>query len=324
MKLGADAIRARGTDVRSTRTTAMAPTRATTRHLLAAVDEVLVRRDNAAADLIAALAVLLVPSGLTPKRLSDLAKRAFVEVAASAARLRNGKINHSKAAVLTGLARFEVKRLLRTVERHERATLAAPVDRVMIGWLTDSLFTSPSGYPRRLAVEGATRSFAELVRRYGGDVTHRSVLDELRRLDVVHVSSSGRFVTLTLGPKSEWRRVSTRLSAVVPTLANAAKTAANATRTGRGLSTSGLRLFARDALELSMIRERVNPAVQTLVTGLAESLGRSNSDAALDAAYELSVNVFVSDGPLRQLESARSSVKGVKRGRTGNRKKASR
>jgi hypothetical protein len=292
----------------------MASPRATTKSLLAAVDEVLRRRDDAATALLSAFALLLVPCGITPKRFNELARCAFVEVAAQAARMRNGKINHSRVAVLTGLPRPEVKKLLfaRNRERQDRGVLAAPIDRVIVGWLTDRQFTSNSGYPRKLAIEGTPRSFARLVKEYAGDVTHRSVLDELCRLGVVKALKSPSRVALANIAKSEWRRVSARLTSLVPTLADAAHAAASASLMGRNISVSSIRLPARDLLQLSMMKDRVSPAVESLVGGLAESLGNARSWPA-DGAYQLAIDVVLSDGPTHERDSLRSSRKPPKR-----------
>lgn len=280
----------------------MADKRPSRKRLLASVDKVLLKRDVAAADLLRALAILLVPAGLTPRRFGELAKRAFVEFAASAARLRNGKINHSKVAVLTGLSRTEVKRLLATeeIERADRTASSAPIDKVIIGWLSDPRYLSRSGVPRRLPIESASRSFIELVKSYGGDVTYRAALDELQRIGAVRISRRQRNATVRLGHSAAWSRIVGQLSSVAPTVADAIRTAADTALSGRAVAISRLRLYARDPLELSMVRERVNPAVQTLMAGLTESLKRPNTDATKDLAYELTLSVLVSGGRCRR------------------------
>lgn len=280
----------------------MADKRPSRKRLLASVDKVLFKRDVAAGDLLRALAILLVPAGLTPRRFGELAKRAFVEFAASAARLRNGRINHSKVAVLTGLSRTEVKRLLAAeeIERADRTASSAPIDKVIIGWLSDPRFLSRSGVPRRLAIKSASGSFIELVKSYGGDVTYRAALDELHRIGAVRISRRQRNATVTLGHSSEWSRIVAQLSSVAPTVVDAIRTAADTALSGRTVAISRLRLYARDPLELSMVRERVSPAVQTLMAGLTESLKRPDTDATKDLAYELTLSVLVSDGLRRR------------------------
>ena len=51
--------------------------------------------------------------------------------------------------------------------------------------MRDREFVDAKGEPRPLAGDGGTPSFVELVRRHGGDVPARAVLDELLRVGVV-------------------------------------------------------------------------------------------------------------------------------------------
>ena len=71
------------------------------------------------------------------------------------------------------------------VERYHRAT------RVLTAWAREPDFRDGSGRPALLPVEGEG-GFAELVRRFGGDVPHRAVLDELLRVAAVERTRDGR------------------------------------------------------------------------------------------------------------------------------------
>ena len=62
--------------------------------------------------------------------------------------------------------------------------------RVVGGWVRDKDFCDAAGNPRVLALqEGA--SFAELVRRFSGDIPFRAVLDELLRVGAVETLDDG-------------------------------------------------------------------------------------------------------------------------------------
>jgi hypothetical protein len=291
----------------------MAVKRSFRKYPLSSLDKVIQRRDKAAAQLVAALATLLVPTGVTPKRFGDLAKRAFVEVAAAAARMRNGKVNHSKVAVLTGLSRLEVKRLLSRefFARDERGTLSAPVERIIEAWISEPDFSFSAGRPRRLRITGRSKSFADLVKRHGGDVTHRAVLDELQRLGAARRSPDKRYVSVVLEAKSNWNRISGHLSALTPIVVDAINSATDSTFFGQPPSISRVRLYARDPLELTLIRERVGPAIQTLVTGLRESLKGPDRDPEKHAAYALTMNILLSGGPRRKNDQLLPSSRGT-------------
>lgn len=124
---------------------------------------------------------LLLRQGIGAGELADLCKAVYVEAAAEAYRQKSGRVNQSRVAIVTGLTRAEVKRLLAspriTQTRYDwhrhRAT------RVLLGWHQDPDFLDRRGHPRQLPLRGKKASFAALVRRYSGDMPVRAMLDEL-------------------------------------------------------------------------------------------------------------------------------------------------
>ena len=119
----------------------------------------------------------------------EVARWVFVDVALNDPALsldRRGKQFKSRAAILTGLSRKEVMRLSRQaapgldgdiVSRNRAA-------RVVAGWLMPP-FVDGRGAPRILPVKGNGESFSHLVRRCGGDVPYRAIMDELLEIGVV-------------------------------------------------------------------------------------------------------------------------------------------
>lgn len=79
--------------------------------------------------------------------------------------------------------------ILSVGERYNRAA------RVLTGWVRDADFADASGNPRELAISavGAINActFAELARRYSGDIPCRAVLDELIRVGAVEKTPTG-------------------------------------------------------------------------------------------------------------------------------------
>lgn len=140
------------------------------------------------------LASGLLASGMTAKSFAELASRVFVEVAAETSTFLNGSVNHSRVAARTGLSRARVRRLL-SADRYNRVNCGeSPMERVVLGWRSDRRFTDPNRRPRFLKVSGP-RSFALLVKRYGGDLPHRAVLEELRKIGAV--TTTGNLVRLS-------------------------------------------------------------------------------------------------------------------------------
>ena len=150
--------------------------------------------------LAAALARILHPmfrivlrNNMSFKAFLDIAKRAYVEVAANEFHIPGKKQSVSRIALLSGLTRKDVQRLLEAPaandsdagERYNRAA------RVVAGWVRDKDFSDADGQPLALPQDGAKTSFAELVRRYSGDIPPRAVLDELLRVGTVEKLPDG-------------------------------------------------------------------------------------------------------------------------------------
>jgi hypothetical protein len=143
---------------------------------------------------------ILIRCGVTWRDFSELAKTTFVEVASRQFGKRGRLTNVSRTAVLTGLARRDV--------RKQREKLDAAPDSltgyvtkaslVLTAWHLDSRFVDAKGRPLPLPVEGEGVTFATLVRHCsGGDVPVSTLLRELRAAGAVHELPDGRWEPLT-------------------------------------------------------------------------------------------------------------------------------
>lgn len=136
----------------------------------------------------------LLRNGMSFKAFSDIAKRVYVEIGMHEFGIPEKKQTISRVAVLSGLSRKEVQRVIgqrvddATVsdERYNRAA------RVIAGWVRDREFTDAQGNPHALNLEGENPSFSQLVKRYSGDVPARAVRDELLRVGAIELSEDGR------------------------------------------------------------------------------------------------------------------------------------
>jgi hypothetical protein len=148
--------------------------------------------DAAVLKVMRALFRVLLRHSMSYTAFDELARRAYVEVAMKDFAIEGKKPTISRASILSGLTRKEVRRLLSIpadggagdgAEGAERYNRAA---RVITGWVRDADFLDSTGAPRALPFEGA-HGFAELVRRHSGDMPARAVLDELHRVGAVHL-----------------------------------------------------------------------------------------------------------------------------------------
>ena len=139
---------------------------------------------------------ILLRNHMSFKAFVDIAKHTYVEVAAQEFGIPGKKTSVSRVALLSGMTRKEVQRLLdapatNDAEAGERYNRAA---RVVAGWVRDADFSDSDGNPKTLSLQedSGHASFAELVRRFSGDIPFRAILDELLRVGVVEKLDENR------------------------------------------------------------------------------------------------------------------------------------
>ena len=150
---------------------------------------------NVLAHALAPVAKLCMKSGMGAGELLIAAKIACIGVAAETAKLGK-RLNHSRIAAVTGLTRKEVRTLFGLVNTGVVPTgkevAKQRTARVLHGWRTDPEFLDRQGNPNQLVIRGPGPTFHALVRRYGGDVTPISVLNELIRSGAATRMSGGK------------------------------------------------------------------------------------------------------------------------------------
>ncbi len=143
-------------------------------------------------------------SGMGAGELQIAAKIACIGVAAESAKLGN-RLNHSRIAAATGLTRKDVRTLSGLVKSGKvvagREVAKQRTTRVLHGWRTDPEFLDRNGTPSQLLLRGPGLTFHALVRRYGGDVTPVSVLNELVRSGAVSRINGGRVTVKKKTPR---------------------------------------------------------------------------------------------------------------------------
>jgi hypothetical protein len=224
-------------------------------------------------ELLCELALTLLPRGMTPKLFGEFSRHAFVRAAARISQQANGRVNHSRVAALTGISRADVKRILLNggassqIGRSEQM----PIERVLQAWRIDRRFSDSHGNPKRLRVSGTSTSFAVLAKLYGGDVPHRAILDELRRIGAVR--RDGKDVVLTTTRVLRQRGRLASLSLVIPTLIDGIRLAAACEISREPPSIYRLTIPVQSNLDVAIVRERCLSTVTTMLNGLEESLG---------------------------------------------------
>ena len=226
--------------------------------------------DAALQELLTELASIFLPRGVTPRQFGEFAKRAFVQAAANVSQFRTGRVNQSRVAVLTGMSRAQVRSLLGAGYHVKPRSRPSRIERIIHAWRTDSRFCNERG-PKPLTIVGGRPSFSRLVKMHAGDVPHRAVLDELRRIGAV--KTFGGTVTLAAPARYQDRRVIRDLSKALPVAIDGLRLMPREPQLQDGSSVLRITLHADDPLDLTRIRSRCTLSAEAMLKGLRESLG---------------------------------------------------
>jgi len=144
--------------------------------------------------LMRPLVRILLRNGIPFRTFAELAKRVYVSVASQEFAIEGRKASVSRVSVITGLSRKEISRVKEGGDTHEDVSVQRynRAARVISGWVSDPKFHNEAGDPKELDAESGGTSFAELVRKYSGDVPARAILDELVRVGSVIRTGEGR------------------------------------------------------------------------------------------------------------------------------------
>jgi hypothetical protein len=138
---------------------------------------------------------ILLRNGVPYAAFTDLAKRAYVDVAKNEFAVPGKKQTNSRISTITGLSRKEIQRLIRQTDMEDDNASVARYNRaarVVYGWVHDKTYADGNGDCAELPLEGEAPSFSSLVRAYSGDVPPRAILDELTRVGVAECLSDNR------------------------------------------------------------------------------------------------------------------------------------
>jgi hypothetical protein len=127
-------------------------------------------------------ASILIRLGFDSPRAESLIRYAFVQEAARIARQIGDRSTQSKIALIAGVSRLDVRKILASQHRpHSRknSSRQSRVERILFAWREDPEFGNDQGQPKPLTVAGANSQFEKLVRKYGRDVTARTIRDDL-------------------------------------------------------------------------------------------------------------------------------------------------
>lgn len=141
----------------------------------------------------------LLGAGVTWKEFADLSREVFVDTATEEFGLRGRPTNVSRVALLTGLARRDVRRIRAESEARAVDDIEEPLNhatRVLSGWHLDADYLEQDGRPRVLPANGPAPSFESLLRRYAGDIPTTALVKELVRSGSIEKLPGGQYRVL--------------------------------------------------------------------------------------------------------------------------------
>jgi hypothetical protein len=129
---------------------------------------------------------LMFDAGVTVQEFNHLLRDRAVRVATKRVVNECGRNNKSRVAIMTGLPRSEVTKILDSQNSIAKAHLGQrPARRVLAAWFDNPQFLTATGEPAVLPIFGKRRSFERLVSMHGTGIPVRAMLDELTRIDAV-------------------------------------------------------------------------------------------------------------------------------------------
>lgn len=159
------------------------------------------------AKILTPLVKILLRNGVATETFIEISKRVYVDVAEKEFQIPGKDQTTARIATLTGLSRKEVLHLrkdqdddqLLSLERHNRAS------RVISAWVRETDFQDKASRPVSLPFDGEKISFSALVKKYSGDITARTILEELEHAGAVSILKDGRIklVANTYIPKAD-------------------------------------------------------------------------------------------------------------------------
>lgn len=151
--------------------------------------------------LLAPLVDFLMNNGVSARDSIELLRRLYVLGAQKymPEGVEPGKINVTLVSARTGLARSQVRRILRGASHKQGAAERGGHrgERVLAGWWHDRDFRDSRGQPRILKISKGPKSFAELCGRHGGEQQqYPMILKDLEKAGVVRVLPRDRVQVL--------------------------------------------------------------------------------------------------------------------------------
>jgi len=141
---------------------------------------------------------ILLRAGISFTEFSEITKEVFVEESIKDCWQQKGDCSLARVSVVTGLTRKDIERILGvwvTDQGISDRSRLARISRLLTGWSTDPRYVGPYGWPMDVPFESVgnepTPSFSEIVKRFCGNTSAQSMLNELLHVQAVSRTEAG-------------------------------------------------------------------------------------------------------------------------------------
>jgi len=236
---------------------------------------------------------LMFDTGVTVREFSQIVRERAVRIAARRVSKESGRDSKSRVAIITGLPRSEVARILASDDVSPSKRLGRhPARNVLAAWFDNPRFLGTNGDPSVLPIFGKRRSFEQLVAMHSRGIPVRAMLDELTQIDAVEilegqrVRPKSRIPILTGMTDSAIASIGERTRDLLETLTN------NLRRTSKPLFEGTALADETDFEMVSLIRREIAEQGANFINSANSLLGRSSVKAKRSTKYRLGVTVY--------------------------------
>lgn len=143
--------------------------------------------------LLGSIVRLGLRNGITHKEFTAISKQLYVRVAAEEYGLQGRPTNMARIALMTGLDRKEIKKIITSAEEdHDMPTAPDRMAKILTAWHENPVYIDSNKQPLKIPITGPAPSFEHLIKSYGGDIAPITVLREFKRSQTISENTTNQ------------------------------------------------------------------------------------------------------------------------------------
>ncbi len=254
--------------------------------------------------------------GLSIADIEMVLRESVVRAAAKLQLEKSNRVNISGISASTGLSRTIVSRILKSSKRDRLVGVNRGqfTNRVLSAWHRDPKYADQNGVPATINVFGRGSTFESLVRRHGGGLPVRAILDELIRVDAIEMFPDQKIrarssIAIARGLDNEMiESIGNRVSELLATMIGNLKSES----TAKLVVSIGADCVSSESLGL--IRKEVTNRGANLLSNIEETLFPNTSSKrrtrrrSESSARRVSVTIYYYDDEISQESNQSTSA----------------